>query len=237
MSGFTDIHNHFVYGVDDGPKTYEQMTDMLDAAAADGIVCIIATPHITPGVEQFEYDTFHRHLLEAQEYCHVAQLPLTLHPGSEVFYTPHTGRYLAEGRIPTLAGTRYVLVEFSPQVPLEELRQALQIILRNGHIPIVAHVERYHCLIKNLKAAKQLKESIEVRFQLNASTVIKGKGFWIERFAKHMLEEGYIDYIATDAHNTTNRPAVMQAAYDALNAVYGSDKAVLLTGINRNGVV
>lgn len=236
MSGFTDIHNHFVYGVDDGPKTYEQMTDMLDAAAADGISHIIATPHITPGVEQFEYDTFYRHLLEAQEYCHEAQLPLTLHPGSEVFYTPHTGRYLAEGRIPTLAGTRYVLVEFSPQVPLEELRQALQTILRNSHIPIVAHVERYQCLVKNLKAAKQLKESIEVRFQLNASTVIKGKGFWIERFVKHMLEEGYIDYIATDAHNTTNRPAAIQAAYNILRDACGDEAAIKLVGLNGIGL-
>ena len=34
MSGFTDYHAHFVYGVDDGARTREEMFAMLDAAAA-----------------------------------------------------------------------------------------------------------------------------------------------------------------------------------------------------------
>ena len=33
MSGFTDYHAHFVYGVDDGAQTREEMYAMLDAAA------------------------------------------------------------------------------------------------------------------------------------------------------------------------------------------------------------
>ena len=37
MSGFTDYHAHFVYGVDDGARTREEMFDKLDAAAADGV--------------------------------------------------------------------------------------------------------------------------------------------------------------------------------------------------------
>ena len=32
MSGFTDYHAHFVYGVDDGAQTREEMYTMLDAA-------------------------------------------------------------------------------------------------------------------------------------------------------------------------------------------------------------
>ena len=32
MRGFTDIHAHFVYGVDDGAKTPDDMYRMLDAA-------------------------------------------------------------------------------------------------------------------------------------------------------------------------------------------------------------
>ena len=47
MRGFTDIHAHFVYGVDDGAKTPEDMYRMLDAANADGITCLFATPHAT----------------------------------------------------------------------------------------------------------------------------------------------------------------------------------------------
>ena len=45
MSGFTDYHAHFVYGVDDGARTREEMFAMLDAAAADGVTRLFATSH------------------------------------------------------------------------------------------------------------------------------------------------------------------------------------------------
>ncbi len=41
MSGFTDYHAHFVYGVDDGARTREEMFAMLDAAAADGVTRLL----------------------------------------------------------------------------------------------------------------------------------------------------------------------------------------------------
>ena len=37
MSGFMDIHSHFVYGMDDGAQTRQDMENMLDAAFVDGV--------------------------------------------------------------------------------------------------------------------------------------------------------------------------------------------------------
>ena len=34
---FADVHSHFVYGVDDGAKTQEEMKAMLDAAWQDDV--------------------------------------------------------------------------------------------------------------------------------------------------------------------------------------------------------
>lgn len=44
MNGFSDIHSHFLYDIDDGAKTREDMEAMLDAANADGIASLFATP-------------------------------------------------------------------------------------------------------------------------------------------------------------------------------------------------
>ena len=63
--------------------------------------------------------------------------------GAEILYTDMTCRLLAEGRVPTLAGTEYVLVEFMPGVRYDALYKALEGILRAGYLPVVAHVERY----------------------------------------------------------------------------------------------
>ena len=82
MSGFTDYHAHFVYGVDDGARTREEMFAMLDAAAADGVTRLFATSHSTPGMEPFPRDVYQRHLDFARAYCAEKGYDLMLESGS-----------------------------------------------------------------------------------------------------------------------------------------------------------
>lgn len=88
MSGFTDYHAHFVYGVDDGAQTREEMYAMLDAAAADGVRHLFATSHSTPGMEHFPQEVYDRHLAFARDYCAQKGYDLKLEHGSELLYTP-----------------------------------------------------------------------------------------------------------------------------------------------------
>lgn len=66
MDGFTEIHGHFVYGVDDGAQTEETMQAMLDAAAKQGVTRMFATSHVTPGMEKFPQEAYERHLEQAR---------------------------------------------------------------------------------------------------------------------------------------------------------------------------
>lgn len=50
MSGYTDIHTHFVYGVDDGARTKRDMEAMLEAGYTDGITILLVTPHVMPEI-------------------------------------------------------------------------------------------------------------------------------------------------------------------------------------------
>ena len=61
MSGqpaLCDIHEHLIYGVDDGARTFEQMTAMLEAARANNVSVVAATAHITPGRRLFPSDAY-----------------------------------------------------------------------------------------------------------------------------------------------------------------------------------
>ena len=112
MSGFTDYHAHFVYGVDDGARTREEMFAMLDAAAADGVTRLFATSHSTPGMEPFPRDVYQRHLDFARAYCAEKGYDLMLESGSELLYTPAAAYAAAEHSLVTLGGTDWVLLEF-----------------------------------------------------------------------------------------------------------------------------
>ena len=125
MSGFTDYHAHFVYGVDDGARTREEMFAMLDAAAADGVTRLFATSHSTPGMEPFPRDVYQRHLDFARAYCAEKGYDLMLESGSELLYTPAAAYAAAEHSLVTLGGTDWVLLEFVPDVAAAEVETAL----------------------------------------------------------------------------------------------------------------
>lgn len=230
MSGFVDIHEHVIYGMDDGPRDYETMGAMLKAAYECGITTIIATPHATPGVELFDNATYQNHIEEARQYCAQANLPITLYTGAEIFYTRHTVRFLNEGKIPTLAGTRYVLIEFVPIVRYEMIVEAVSALLDDGYIPILAHIERYRCLMREPKKAFLLKRSYEVHFQVNCGTILSKNDFFTRRCLKKLFAEKHISFIATDGHNATSRTPHMREAFESLVIIYGRDYAENLTG-------
>ena len=125
MSGFTDYHAHFVYGVDDGAQTREEMYAMLDAAAADGVRHLFATSHSTPGMEHFPQEVYDRHLALARAYCTQKGYDLKLEHGSELLYTPAAGYAAVQRQLLTLGDTGWVLLEFVPNITAKELETAL----------------------------------------------------------------------------------------------------------------
>ncbi|MBQ7137566.1 MAG: hypothetical protein IJO39_01025, partial [Clostridia bacterium] len=56
--GLIDIHQHLVYGVDDGAKTWDDTVAMMMEAEKQGIERIIATSHALPGRAHFDYDGY-----------------------------------------------------------------------------------------------------------------------------------------------------------------------------------
>ena len=199
MSGFADYHAHFVYGVDDGAQTREEMYAMLDAAVQDGVSRLYATSHCTPGMERFPQEVYDRHLSLAREYCRAKGYALTLESGAELLYTPAAAYAAAEHTLPTLGGTDWVLLEFVPDIKARELETALQQITSAGYHILLAHIERYPCLAKGRLLAR-VREQYDVRCQVNASTLLDC-GFWQRRQLEHWLKAGWVDAVSSDAHN------------------------------------
>lgn len=229
-AGFTDIHAHFLYGLDDGAKDRCEMEAMLDAAHAGGITDLFATPHVTPGIESFDTELYWERMEEARRYCRQRGYALTLYSGAEILYTPAMEQYARNRRLPTLADSNHVLIEFLPDISYREMEAAAACLERGGYIPVLAHVERYRCLYLR-KHAFSLKEHRNVRYQVNANTVLSSGGFFRGHVLKDWFRRGLVDFVASDAHDCSKRPFLMRKAYVALERLYGQDEAKRLTGL------
>ena len=227
---FSDIHSHFVYGMDDGAQTVQDMEAMLEATVADGVGCLIATPHMTPGVHPFHEERFWRHLSEARAYCQIRGYSLKLYGGAEILYTPALEHYISSHALPTLADSQNVLLEFASAIPFAEITAAVDLLERNAYVPILAHVERYKAL-SGLNIYR-LKEQHSVLYQVNCSTVIDGEGLFKDMQLRRWFRDELIDYVASDSHNCQVRKTRMKNAYTILSKRFGVKYARRLVGMS-----
>lgn len=224
------MHAHFVYGVDDGAKTKTDMEAMLDAANAEGIASLFATPHVTPGVRPFDYPLFAEHFEQARQYCLEKQYPMALYAGAEIMYTPAVERYALERKLVTLGGSDEVLMEFTPGIAFSEIEHAAELMEHSGYRLIIAHIERYDCLF-HLRNARRLKARYDVQYQVNCNSVIHGCGFWRDWHIHGWLRDELIDFISSDAHDCKRRPFKIRKAYSVLKKSYDKSYVNQLVGL------
>ncbi len=221
---YTDMHCHLIWGVDDGAETREETVRMLFEAVGDGIGTAILTPHVTPGVYRFHTDRFEAHLAEAREVIEQEKLPLKLLTGAELLYTEQTPRMLREKQVPTLAGSRYALVEFSPTDSWDHILEAVRKVAGAGVVPVIAHMERYPA-VRSLKQVHELKNRSGALVQINARSLLVPQPLLRRRFFDQLFREGLVDFVATDTHSMPGRNTCMTDGMNALAAKYGRELA------------
>ena len=228
MSGLTEIHSHFLYGLDDGAKTRAEMTALIDNAHAEGVRYLFATPHVVPGVKPFNRELFGARLNEARQYCQYKRYPMTIKAGAEILFTPAIDRFVMERRLPTLGNSNTVLVEFTPDITYSEIQSAIDSFMRADYELIIAHVERYPCLYYG--RAYRIKEKFDVQFQMNCGTILHKRGIFSELRIRKWLRDGLIDYVASDAHDPVRRRFRSRSAYKALTKMLSKEEAREMIG-------
>jgi len=216
-----DIHQHLLWGIDDGPENPEGMHALLREAHAQKIDCVYATPHACPGIRPFDRALYEQRLQEAQEYCEANELNVSIFSGAEIVWTYNAVEALRRGQVPTLGGGDHVLIELWEDVSWREVRSAAEQLLRAGYVPVFAHVERYRCFRLQPGAAIRLRRKTGICYQVNASTVIKPRGLIQKYFLSRMMRAQAIDAIASDAHGRSARPLLMRRAYKTVKSRWG----------------
>lgn len=222
---FCDLHQHVLWGLDDGPQTPEQMYALLQQNVIEGIHLIFATTHAYPKVKPFNLELYRQRLNEADAYCEKRGWPLYVIGGCEIHYCSAVSDLLSDGLLPTLGSSRQVLIEFDSNTSLKDIGHASDKLYRAGFLPVVAHVERIDHLMHAPERAITLRDDYGLAYQMNCETAYNPNGLREKRFVKKMLDAHAIDAIATDAHDVLIRPAHMKAAYQKIAAEQGADYA------------
>lgn len=201
---YTDIHSHILPGVDDGAKDMETTKSMLRLAKKQGIHTIIATPHYKVGQYKVTAKQLEELQRQVQQEADKEGIDIEILLGNELYYSRDICSRLENKKALTLAGSRYVLVEFSPTQPYTEIYQGMRELIQEGYAPILAHIERYDCLHKE-KNKDKIQELIRlgVYMQMNVQSLQK-------RYWRKLVKGGYIHFLGSDSHNTKNRSPKMQ---------------------------
>ena len=204
-----DIHTHVLPKVDDGARDWDTCLDMLAKSYESGVRTVIATPHFIPWRQigspekiQSLCDEAQKKLLEERG------ISMDIYPGNEIYYNMDSFQNLRDGKILTLAGTRYILVEFEATTSYQVFCRAVKEFQDGGYIPIIAHMERYDCLRRPGKV-QELRE-MGALFQMNTDA-FQGSVFDAgSRWSKKCLLDGNGDFIASDMHDKKRRPPMTE---------------------------
>ena len=226
-----DLHCHLLPGIDDGPETLEEALEMARIAVANGIEEAHVTPHLHVG----RWDNDLRKINAAVESYRAALaqagIPLEIGFAAEVRLDYEIVPLIEAGRVPflgTLEGHQVMLLEFPhSHVPVGADKFVAWLLARNIR-PLIAHPERNKDVMRDPDRIEPFVRE-GCLLQLTADSVSGGFGELCAQRAREFLERGWVSVLASDAHDTVDRPPRIAPGRDAAAVIVGEDEARRMT--------
>lgn len=206
--GHIDIHSHILPGIDDGAKSIEDTTKLINSLKSFGVEQFIATPHII----QYVWDNSQEDIVANKDATITTLkkngITIPLNAAAEYLMDDQFVKLFQSGELLTLKDN-YVLVEMSyinAPIQLYTILFDLQVA---GYIPVLAHPERYLFYHKNFNEYEKLQRA-GCLFQLNLLAVVGYYGAEITKIADQLLKKGMYTYVGSDVHHGNHIAAFEQ---------------------------
>jgi protein-tyrosine phosphatase len=231
-----DLHCHMLPGVDDGAPDIGTALAMARMAAADGIRTVACTPHIYPGLYENDASGIRAAVERLQQAIDGEGIALRLVAGADVHLDTDLAGAVRAGRVPTIAGSRYLLLEPPHHVAPPGFEQQVFALMAAGLVPVITHperlswVEEHHALFLRL-----VERGAWMQITAGALTGRHGRRpkYWGERF----VAEGHAHILATDAHDDRRRPPLLAEAREAAARLAGAGEAKHMVCTRPAGII
>ncbi len=200
LSGFVDIHNHILPGIDDGAKNIEESIKLIKGFLELGVTNFICTPHIMHNYHENTPKTIKKAFKLLEKGIEKNNI--------KNIYLDYSAEHMIDDNFESLLETdnilplksNHLLIEMSYLQPSINFDVSVEKIKQLQMFPLLAHPERYHYLNSDKKSHKKIK-SMGVKYQLNMLSLSNYYGKEVQSEALKLLNNDQYDFVGSDVHN------------------------------------
>src|SRR5262245_731610 len=163
-------------------------------------------------------------------------IPLELLSGADVHIVPDLLPRLGDGRIITLADSRYLLLEPPHHVMPPQFEECIFRLQSAGYVAILTHPERLSWIESQFPLIRRMVHA-GLWIQLTAGSLTGRFGLAPRAWAERMLDQGLCHVVATDAHDTSTRAPHLTRAKDIVERRLGAAEAANIFLVRQRGVI
>ncbi len=195
----TDIHSHFIPGIDDGAQTPEESIALLQRMQQLGYKKVITTPHVMSDHYRNTPEIILRGRDALREIIAKENIALELDAAAE-YYLDHEFEAQVKAKSLLTFGDAYVLFElpFIAEPPM--LDRVVFELQTAGYRPVLAHVERYFFYHSRYDRILALREK-GVLLQLNINSIGGYYSPAVRKLAERLIDDKQIDMLGSDCHH------------------------------------
>lgn len=222
--GMVDIHCHIVPAVDDGAQTKSQVRALLKKEYEDGVTALVLTPHYRKGMFEAPDDLVLKRAAYVMHEVRELGLPMKIYLAREYHANADMIDELKATPQYRINEGRHVLVEFSSVHSYEKIRGWIYQLVAAGFRPIIAHVERYPDVMRDIEQVDELIQ-LGAYIQISTSAILGEHGLRLKGYTKTLLKKRMVHFVASDAHDMENRRPNLRECREYVAKKFGAGYA------------
>ncbi|WP_043958143.1 CpsB/CapC family capsule biosynthesis tyrosine phosphatase, partial [Lysobacter sp. A03] len=162
--------------------------------------------------------------------------PLRLQANADVPLVPGLLDGLREGRVPTIGGSRYMLLEPSHHVAPPRFEESVFELMTAGYTVLITHPERLSWVEDQYEVFERISRR-GAWMQITAGALTGRFGRRVKYWGERFVGDGHCMVLATDAHHPQRRPPLLAEAREAAAALVGADEAGHMVRTRPAGII
>ncbi|MDW4371712.1 capsular biosynthesis protein [Staphylococcus saprophyticus] len=207
-----DIHNHLLFGVDDGPQSLDETINLLVQAKQQGITGIVATPHHLHPKYNNKFDDVENEINKLTHNKRIKDFNIQIYTGQEIRITDKILEDIDQHHIKGINRSKYLLIELPSNSMPNYIKNLLYEIQTKGFVPVIVHPERNKAIIQNINLLYELINNGALS-QITASSLTGELGKNLQKLSIQMIEHHLTHFVASDAHHSVNRPFTLNRLF------------------------